>query len=338
MIPRSLHFALISVCVFGTMLLLSWQEGELNSSTPIPVGSMADISSLFEGKPLHLQLDHFNLYYTNWEVPVYSTRVDFIAERFERKEYYAAVEYQDGYLLARIPQKLLQDDVTVLRGISTTVRLNKIYSAGDDHKAYLNLVQKLADINQLSYEEMQPVVPYAVAAIEGDMRGEPIRLIAIYGGCFTASAFALIAFLWQRADYRRGSLYRQLATIADAQQLENAIDNAVAFKVAVFASRSKLLQDSGLVTDQVIVAMHKGRVKVFPAQQLRSVHMEDEAYRVSVFTVGKKPRLVLHFLNSNKPAYISSSSGLISSATVSAIVQKFGILGDDEKKESIREK
>jgi hypothetical protein len=326
LIRRNLYFSLVCVSVFGLMLILLWQECQILFSTPVAVSKMADIRRLFENEPVYLHLEDANLYYTDWEVPKYGIGSDILFDKLKSNEFYAAVEYPDGYLLARIPQELVEDGVPAIENFSATVRLKPIYNAGDDYKAYCNLVQNLADIYQISYEEMEQFTPYSIALIETNGRRDAIGMIVLYLVGFAAGTFALIVFLWQRLDYRRGNLYRQLMKLGDAKKLLYAMDCSVDFGYAPYVNRSKFLQDIGLVTEQILIVMWNKKVRVLPAEMLLCVYMEDEPYRYGVFTIAKRPRLVLHFRDSNKPAYISSSGGLITLATVEAIGQKLGVL------------
>lgn len=303
------------------------------SLPPPAVESMSEIQDLFVGDSIYVNFKDVNLFYTDWQVPQYGMGIERLFDKLSQKEIYVALEYPDGYLLAHMPKDEVVEDVPGLQNFSAIVRLNALYSRGDDYKAYVNLVHNLADIYKLSYDEMKPFVLDSIGIIEyGGQRGTKTMLLLYLVG-FLVSTGAVIVYVWQNMNYRRGSLYRQLTKIGNAEQLEYKADKSVEMGSSLYASKSIYKRDVGLITKQIIVAMYSNKATVFPAESLLSVHVEAEAYRWGIFTIGKKLRLVLHFRNKNKPAYISSSIGQISPSLPKKIVQELGIPSGNNGKE-----
>ncbi len=291
---------------------------------PATVESMSEIQELYDGDSIYLDFKDVNLIYTDWQVPQYGMGVDLLFDKLSPKEVYVVLEYPDGYLLARMPKNKVADDLPGLQNFSSTVRLNALYSRGDDYKAYVNLVHNLADIYKLTYDEMEQFIVYSIGIIGNDGQKNTKTMLFLYLFGFLISTCVVFIYLWQNINYRRGGLYHQLRKIGNAEELEYKADKSVEFGFSLYASQSNYKHDIGLITNQIIIAMYSNKATIFSADSLLSVHIEDEPYRWGIFTITKKPRLVLRFRNKNKPAYISSSIGQINHKLPEKIARELG--------------
>lgn len=307
---RTLLFSLCFFLLSVLYIFTGWTEMLAVFSPFCQINSMADAKKLFENQSIYAHVNNARLYFTDYGVSSINSFPDIFRKIFrnedELDQIYSVIEYNDGYLFALVPASLKDQNDAVILDYFADVKFSPLYSSSDSYEKYKGTISILAEIYGLSFEEMMQFVPPMMLTINRYGRLEDQLLSAVILLMAIISTVMISVKAWHLADYRKGSLFRQLARMGNPENIECAINLNIEMGCPLYISQSSSVLNAGLITLDYIVALQGGKWRVFPTKQLIWAHLKTIRHKQYFITIAKSQQLVLYFRGLRTPAIITS--------------------------------
>lgn len=302
---RPLLTSLVFIIIF---LAASISESNLWSTLFFSLNegsSAAAVQELYEEDKAYIQLKGADVYFLDYAIYDYSTINGVKASDEKLSQIYGIILYDDGYLLALLPDNYLDMSEEELSSVTAVASLESLDDSEYHREAYNQMVTALSDAYETDPAVIMENVPEICVTIPEDGRLTDQLVFAIIHLILLIS---LIVFLYQVLvilNYKASGFYKKLHKTGAAEDIEYSINRAVAEENYFYKSPFKSPAYTGLVTAKYTLGKVNQSLALHPTKDLIWVYLKLIKHKSYFITVSKTYQVLFYFKDVKTPLAIN---------------------------------